>query len=698
MDNNKIFSQTIKETPNVIYVCDIATYDLYFLNKIARNLCGITEDEDISHRKCYEVIEKRTSPCHYCIKKPLDFETVHTYTVHNTNFNKYLQCSTKAIFVNKRVRLVIGVDVTEAYTERSVNKALLRCIETLYTNKSPEDSITELLRILASFYDGSHGYIMMLSSCGTFLHCAYEWCAEGITPYGNKIIIDVIKHKSLIGNIQKFGVLHAKTGNKKYFGAALQKSFALNNVKDTVQVPLYNKHSEFIGIVGVNDPRQVYGSHGLLESVCKFIADFVEKTQLIGKLNLLSYTDALSNLKNRHSYAARLELFEASPPSSLGVVYLDINGLKELNDRYGHVRGDGIIAALGQILQEIFGNDAYRIGGDEFIVLRDDVEQEEFEKQVKMLMQSVNEVHNLSISIGYIWNDVSVNVSQQIENADSRMYSEKLVHYQNNSKNVKYRTVLRNALAADIRAGKFVVFLQPQVNLADNSLSGAEALLRKVTPTKSLDYPAYFIPLYERLEIVHYLDLFVFKTVCMTLEKWNKLGYDYVSISVNMSRVTLQQPGIVERIVALCAEHGIEHHQIIVEVTETIQSQSSEYLSKVLLSIAAQGFMLSLDDFGSGYSSLLTLAKSEFGEIKIDREFIQDLHISQRSQALVRYTINMCNELNIAETVAEGIETQEVCDILKSIDCAKGQGYFFNKPMPIAEFSEKYLLSASGTA
>ncbi len=538
MDNTKIFSQAIKESPNLVYVSDITTYDLYFLNKIGRKLFGFTDDEDVTHKKCYEVIENRTSPCPYCIKKPLSLENVHA---------------------------------------------------------------------------------------------------------------------------------------------------------GTVLVPLYDKYSELIGIIGINDPQKFYKSEGLLGSICKFIADYLEKTQLIGKLSRLSYTDALSNLKNRYSYAARLELFEESPLDSLGVIYLDINGLKELNDAYGHTRGDAMIAQLGQILQEIFGNDAFRVGGDEFIVLRDNIKQDDFESQVRDLIQSVNKVQGLSVSIGHIWNDITINVSKQIEKADSLMYSEKISHYQNNSKNVRYRTVLRNSLAADIKAGKFVVFLQPQFSLKDNSLSGAEALLRKITPARSIDYPDCFIPLYERLEIVHYLDLFVFKTVCMTLERWNKLGYDYVSISVNMSRVTLQQPGIVERIVSLCADHGVEHHQIVVEVTETIQSQSSEYLSKVLLSIAAQGFLLSLDDFGSGYSSLLTLAQSEFSEIKIDKEFILGLDTSQRSLALVRYTIDMCNELNIVETVAKGIETKEICDMLKYINCIKGQGYFFDKPMPIADFSNKYL-------
>ncbi len=693
MDISKISFQLIKETPNLVYVSDIHTYELSFLNKSGRKMFGVAEEEDIAGKKCYEIIENRTSPCVYCTKQPLDLDTPIKHTVHNAVLNKYFRYTTKAIFLNKRMRLNIGMDVTDTFAERTVNDHLLSCIETLYTNDSPERSITELLRILANFYEAPHSYIMMLSDCGRYLEQIYQWCAEGVTPYTSEDRTDIVVHRRLINTVIKMGKLYAPANSKRYFNPYVQARLAVNKTKIVVLVPLFNKDDEFIGIVAINDPIKEKESRGLLSSVCKFIADYVEKTTLISNLNVLSYSDALSGLKNRHSYAARLAHFEAHSPENLGVMYLDINGLKETNDQWGHTEGDAIIAGLGKILLAIFEGDAYRIGGDEFIVLRANISQKDFDAQVQLLREHIHATADLSVSVGHVWNDAYVSVAQQIESADSLMYSEKLVHYQNNSKNAKYRTILRNALAADIASGKFVVYLQPQLALQDRTLAGAEALLRKLTSSQSIDSPAYFIPLYERLEIVHYLDFFVFETVCKTLQQWRSLGYKTCNISVNMSRVTLQQPDVIEILTGLCAQYDIEHSSIVIEITETMQAQSTSYLSQVLSDIAAQGFPLSLDDFGSGYSSLLTLAESEFSEIKIDKAFIQSLTTSQRAAALVRYTVDLCRGLHIRETVAEGVETQEVYDILKEIQCSIGQGYLFDKALPIEHFAQKYIFS-----
>ncbi len=691
MDISKISFQLIKETPNLVYVSDIHSYDLAFLNKAGRKLFGIADDEDISKKKCYEIIERRTTPCAYCAKQPLDLDTPLKYTIHNDILSKYFRYITKAIFLNKRMRLTIGMDVTDTFAERTVNDHLLSCIETLYTNNTPEHSITELLRILADFYDAPHSYIMMLSECGRYLEHTYQWCAQGILPYTLDDRADIIVQKRLINSVIKMGKIYSPVSSKRFFNPEVQASLAVNRTESVVMVPLFNKDEEFIGIIAVNDPCKEKESRGLLSSVCKFIADFVEKTSLIANLNILSYTDALSGLKNRHSYAARLEQFEEQQPNNLGVMYLDINGLKETNDKLGHIAGDTLIASLGKILCEIFGQNAYRIGGDEFIVLNTNVTQKDFEAHVQLLRERILASENLSVSVGHVWNDVYNNITQQIENADSLMYSEKLAHYQNNSKNAKYRTILRNALANDIAKGTFIVYLQPQISLKNKTLTGAEALLRKINTNNNIDKPAYFIPLYERLEIVHKLDFFVFETVCKTLQKWHSQGHKGCTISVNISRVTLQQPNIIGKFTELCAQYNIEHKHIIIEITETMQAQSTSYLSKVLSDIAAQGFPLSLDDFGSGYSSLLTLAESEFSEIKIDQAFIQSLTTSQRAAALVRYTVDLCKGLNIHETVAEGIETEEVYNILKDMECSTGQGYLFDKPLPINTFSEKYI-------
>ncbi len=688
----RILLQLIKTTPNVVYACDLQTYELHFLNDSGKKLFNVANDADYEGKKCYEVIQNRTSPCEYCTQQNLQLDDQNKYSAHNTYANKYFLYTEKIIFIEKELRLAILVDITETHAERTVKEALLNCVETLYTNKTPEESITELLHILATSYYAPHACIFEISSCREFFNCTHQWCADGVQPIPQNTDTFPINSLSyFVESLQKQGELSVNSDDESYFDATTRAKLKGIDAERFIVAPLYDKNNQFLGLVGVKNPGDNSNCTRLITSICRFVADFIEKNALIDSLNVLSYTDDLTKLKNRHSYSLRIAEFESNPPKTSGVIFFDVNGLKEINDKYGHAKGDEVLTILGNLLKDLFFDDAYRIAGDEFVVLQSNISQQTFESSVRLLRKHLRAIHELSVSFGHIWSENVSNLPKQIEQADSLMYTQKLLYYQSSQENIKYKTVLSNSLSSEIEAGKFAVFLQPQFTLKNRELSGAEALLRKVNSSKDVDSPAYFIPLYEKLEIVHLLDFYVFETICKVLREWREVCYDDLSISVNISRVTLKQPNIAQRLAAICAKYAIPPRKVIVEITETMQAPSSIFLSEILYEITQQGFLLSLDDFGSGYSSLLTLADSHFSEIKIDQGLIRNLSDSQRSLSMVQYTINMCNDLSIFDTVAEGIETEEVCELLNTIQCTKGQGYLFDKALPIDVFCNKYI-------
>ncbi len=693
MDSKRVALQVINESPNIVYVADIETYELHYMNAAALEMFALSSSDELYGRKCYEVIEGRDAPCAYCSNHVLNFDSVREHEIHNRLLDKYFLYLDKALYLNRKMRITIATDITDTVVRRRETESLLKCVQTLYAQETPEESIVKLLRIMTEFYGGSRGFIYTISECRTIISCVSEWCAVGVEGHGEVFQhIPVPSIQVLLKSIEKHGKIYAPSCSKKFFSADLRTMHEIYGVESVMLAALRNKDGTFLGYLGIDNASYEKSSSGLIHSVANFVADFLEKTVLINKLNQLSYEDGLTKLRNRNSYAALLERFEQDTPHSLGIMYLDINGLKEVNDKQGHAEGDKLILSMSRILLAVFGKDAYRLGGDEFIVMQENVSQEEFQNRAKELHERVDEVTELSVSTGVIWNEDCQNVAQQIEQADNLMYNTKLQYYKNNSQNAKYRTILLNSLRADIESKKFFVVLQPQFYLHNRELGGAEALIRKKGLADTMESPSEFIPLYEKLEIIHYLDTFVFESICEALNTWRENGYDIdLSISVNISRCTLQQEGIVQEFQDICKKYDIAPYRIVIEITETIEGENMQHMNEIIEKFADADFLISLDDFGSGYSSLLTLADSRFDEVKIDRGFILNVSTSDRAYIVAKNMVNMCHDLGIHETVAEGIESEELYNSLKQMKCTKGQGYLFDKPLTMSEFEKKYI-------
>lgn len=333
-----------------------------------------------------------------------------------------------------------------------------------------------------------------------------------------------------------------------------------------------------------------------------------------------------------------------------------------------------------------------RTGGAEYVVLCPEISREEFHSRVSALRRETEHNEELNISIGAVWDAGRRGVKEQVSYAEDLMYIEKQSYYKK-TLNAEYnrRSAVAKKLLRDIEQGRFVVHLQPKVEIETGRIIGAEALVRKIQKDGSLIMPDAFIPIYELENVICHVDLYVLEEVCRILRQWEQTGSDSLTISVNLSRVTLMEKDIANRILNVCRKYDVDPSQICIEITESSSKIRLEELSRKAEEFIGAGFKISLDDYGTKYSNLAILSAIDFNEIKLDKSLIDGLEKNEKSQVLVRYVIQMCRTLNQMIPIAEGIETEGQINILKNLGCDFGQGYYFSKPISVKDFFNRYM-------
>jgi len=236
---------------------------------------------------------------------------------------------------------------------------------------------------------------------------------------------------------------------------------------------------------------------------------------------------------------------------------------------------------------------------------------------------------------------------------------------------------------------EFHVFLQPKVNMVTTKICGAEALVRWIHPADGMRSPALFIPIFEQNGFVSKLDMYMFEEVCRIKADWAKRGEVYagLEISVNMSRLHLHEAEFCETITAIADRYGVPRNQLEIEITESVFEEDSKVLIDNVNRIKEQGFLVSIDDFGSGFSALNLLKDLYVDTIKIDRGFIHGSGETARGKGIIRNVIALCMDLKV-DVVTEGIETKEQAEFIMQCGCQIAQGYYYSKPLPLAEFEE----------
>ncbi len=271
-------------------------------------------------------------------------------------------------------------------------------------------------------------------------------------------------------------------------------------------------------------------------------------------------------------------------------------------------------------------------------------------------------------------------MAKNTKNSQIQFFDRSMIEMMNNTKQIE------SCFKAAIRGEEFKAFYQPKVNLANFKLVGAEALCRWFRGGKQV-MPDQFIPILERSKRICVLDFYILDKVCSDLAKWIAEGKQPVRISSNFSRKHLSNPDFVKEVKEIVDKHGIPHSLIVIEVTETTSEADMIRLHKLVEEFATEGFEVSVDDFGVGYSSMSMIKDIPFSEIKIDKSFLDNADISNRDMVIMKHIISIASDLEMS-TIAEGVETTEHIKLLKKYGCYHGQGYYFDKPLPREEFEK----------
>jgi len=456
---------------------------------------------------------------------------------------------------------------------------------------------------------------------------------------------------------------------------------------------------------------------GTIEGVVACFVDVTRQKQLEQKLRDSARTDDLTLLPNRvvvtDRIRAALERHRAQPGYHFAVLFMDFDRFKQVNDTLGHGVGDELLRQIAGRLQNglrpgdafvrtsDFGQMAARIGGDEFVVVLDDIRGDlDAEIVASRLLELLAEpyrigehVVNSSVSIGVVTATHAVDdVDAVLRDADIAMYEAKrtgrgcyVMFEPAMHRRVRDDVSLENDLREAMAKGELFVVYQPLVDLATRTLTGMEALVRWRHPQRGLVSPVEFIPVAEAIGLIGRLGEHVLRTACAELAQLQaELGpMAPPSVSVNLSRAQLREPALVSGIQDALRAHGLDAAQLQLEITESLAAQDQMVQSK-LGEIQALGVALALDDFGTGYSSLSCLHELPIHTVKIDRAFVSMAQTSDYHRVLIEATILVAETLGMA-TVAEGIETQGQADLMRALGCGKGQGYLFGAPMEHAE-------------
>jgi diguanylate cyclase (GGDEF)-like protein/PAS domain S-box-containing protein len=429
------------------------------------------------------------------------------------------------------------------------------------------------------------------------------------------------------------------------------------------------------------------------------------------KMHALALTDVLTGLPNRALFNKRIRQEQAEAAreaSQFGLMLLDLDNFKTINDALGHAVGDRLLQQVARRLEKNVRaiDSVAHLGGDEFVVIRPKVRDKIALGHIAgHLLKALAEPYQVdrhellvSASIGItIYPEDSADVDALLKYADLAMYHAKLKgrnnfqHYTNELMNLSNdRMQMKAALRKAVERGELELHYQPQVDIASGRIVGAEALLRWNRGEIGVVMPNQFIPLAEETGLIVGIGDWVLAEACVTACAWNREREVPLRVAVNLSTHQLVKNDLVATLCRLLAETACRPEWLELEITESLLLEDSDDVLATLNRLTVMGLSISIDDFGTGYSALSYLNRFPVSEIKIDRSFVAGIPDDRAKAELVKALIMMAHALRL-DLVAEGVETHQQAAYLQALGCKVAQGYLFGKPMPRREFEAALL-------
>lgn len=437
--------------------------------------------------------------------------------------------------------------------------------------------------------------------------------------------------------------------------------------------------------------------------------DISEQKKIQEKIHYLANFDPLTGLPNRIQMDDHLNYtlnLTKRNKGSFGIMFLDLDHFKNINDTLGHSIGDHLLIQLAQRLTtELRDEDTVsRMGGDEFIILLPDTDGKGAAQVAHKLLESIAdpfmvEEHSLTVSasIGIaLYPSDGTEIEILSKNADTAMYRAKQegrntyrFFTEEMQQDLKRTLLLSNALHTALARNELHLVYQPQLSAAKGTVIGVEALIRWNHPQLGFISPAEFIPIAEDNGMILPIGEWVMRTAVQQAYHWNKNGTDPIIMAVNLSAVQFRHPTLPDVITAIIKDVGLNPQLLEIELTEGVAMHDPKTAISIMNTLHDIGIRMSIDDFGTGYSSLAYLKQFKIYKLKIDQSFVRDITTNPEDKAIVSAVIQMAHSLGLT-TIAEGVETLDQLDYLRQQGCDEIQGYYYSKPLP-STLLEEYL-------
>ncbi|MDE5778133.1 MAG: EAL domain-containing protein [Lachnospiraceae bacterium] len=659
---------------SAIFIFEPANFDIVYSNPKAEAIFG----DNLSEMTCYEGVETKQRPCMDCPFSNLQDgqERIMERYLESFDMKVKLKANGLTWLDGRRVVLCTILDsdaLLQIKIERDINNQK-QFEEELRLSGELYQSVVSQLKTIVFEYN----YIQNSSYTSQLFEKKFGICEiEGIDFTAEANTQGLIYHE----DIDTYKMLF--NGRNDDFREVICRMNEVSGriawYRISIQF-MYNEAGDLIRAIGIlKDEDEIVRSHETL----RYRSDY----------------DVLTNIPNvNRFYIDAGRLISDNRNKQYAVISFDIDKFKLINDLFGMETGDDVLKHVAQVLRECLDKDALfcRVHSDVFFVCIEYCKREEIIKLIEKLRKGIYDndfAFDVNTSFGiYLVTDRNIPINLMCDRATLagrtvKANAMKFCSFYDEQYRVEMLKTkdIEQDMNFAISDKQFVMYLQPKYDLESGNICGAEVLSRWMHPVKGLIQPNDFIPLFERNGFILKLDEYMWEEACQTLANWRSEGRTPVPLSVNISRYHIKNNDLVRVWKQLINKYKIPTSYLTLEITETFFYDSDDMYA-VLQNLQDMGFQLEVDDFGAGYSSLNMIRQVPVNTIKIDKDFLDKKMATEKGKIVISHTIAMAKDLKL-RVVAEGVETEEHVEFLKSSSCDVAQGYYFAKPMPLEDFN-----------
>ncbi|MCT2534612.1 EAL domain-containing protein [Aquibacillus koreensis] len=710
----KIYKSFFTLNHDACFVLDM-NRNIKLFNNAAESLTGYSSDEALEI-SIQDFLQKDTiteSTLHFNKVIEGNEQTFNITIKHKNGYEIDVTITAVPLKVEEQICGIIGIakELTKSHQMETLLDGQAEVLKMIYTKHPMKDVLDQINLLMEDVISGGTCSILLVDQINEqLIHASSPHLPNS---YCKKI------------NGTKIGPTSGSCGTAAYYKKPIitsnidddplwlqYKDIASGyNLKACWSYPILDNHETVLGTFAIYYPvprTPKKNDIQLINKATHLASLVIQHYHAEEKINFMEYHDDLTMLANRKLFDKYVDeaisrSHDSAEDSLIGMLYLDLDRFKVINETLGHHIGDQLLKKVAQRLKESLREDDMisRQGGDEFSILIKHVTIEQIKTIAQRIIQTLVQPFHIhrkeifvtpSIGISLYPNDGET-VADLLRKADVAMYQAKnsgrnQFEFYNKSLDTQAleRLKIENELRKALDKNEFNLVYQPILDLSTNRIADVEALIRWENDTLGSISPMHFIPIAEETGLIIPIGDWVLRTAFKQLELWNNSGYPPISVAINISIRQFYQAGFINQIQQLLQETNVQPDQLTFEITESM-TMDIEAAKEILYHLKKLGVNISIDDFGTGYSSLSYLKSLPIDYLKIDKSFINDINTNKDDKSIAITMLTMAQSLGI-NVIAEGIETNEQLGILQQHLCNKGQGFLFSKPVPVEELNK----------